>query len=43
MKKLTYIFMAFLLVFLAACSSNETTGKEENAETKVEGKKRNRV
>ncbi|MFB3164726.1 DNA/RNA non-specific endonuclease [Neobacillus sp. 179-J 1A1 HS] len=38
MKKLTYIFMAFLLVFLAACSSNETTGKEENAETKIEGK-----
>ncbi|WHY01329.1 DNA/RNA non-specific endonuclease [Neobacillus sp. DY30] len=40
MKKLTYIFMAFLLVFLAACSSNETTGKEENAETKIEGKKK---
>lgn len=34
MKKLTYLFMAFLLVFLAACSSNETTSKEENAETK---------
>ncbi|WP_223596242.1 DNA/RNA non-specific endonuclease [Neobacillus bataviensis] len=31
MKKLTYLFMAFLLVFLAACSSNETTTKEENA------------
>ncbi|MEH7417379.1 DNA/RNA non-specific endonuclease [Neobacillus drentensis] len=30
MKKLTYLFMAFLLVFLAACSSNETTSKEEN-------------
>ncbi|WP_042458765.1 DNA/RNA non-specific endonuclease [Neobacillus dielmonensis] len=29
MKKLTYLFMAFLLVFLAACSSNETTSKEE--------------
>ncbi|MCQ6281084.1 DNA/RNA non-specific endonuclease [Bacillus sp. EB600] len=29
MKKLTYLFMAFLLVFLAACSSNETTRKEE--------------
>jgi uncharacterized lipoprotein len=43
MKKLTYIFMAFLLVFLAACSTNETTGKEENAETKIEEKKRNRV
>lgn len=40
MKKFTYIFMAFLLVFLAACSSNETTGKEENAETKIEGKKK---
>ncbi|MCM3570629.1 DNA/RNA non-specific endonuclease [Neobacillus mesonae] len=34
MKKLTYLFMAFLLVFLAACSSNETTSKGENAETK---------
>ncbi|MDQ0975882.1 hypothetical protein QFZ31_005760 [Neobacillus niacini] len=40
MKKITYMFMAFLLVFLAACSSNETTGKEENAETKIEGKKK---
>ncbi|WP_462413603.1 DNA/RNA non-specific endonuclease [Neobacillus sp. Marseille-QA0830] len=29
MKKLTYLFMAFLLVFLAACSANETTSKEE--------------
>ena len=29
MKKLTYLFMTFLLVFLAACSSNETTSKEE--------------
>ncbi|MGG3471308.1 DNA/RNA non-specific endonuclease [Neobacillus pocheonensis] len=29
MKKLTYLFMAFLLVFLASCSSNETTSKEE--------------
>ena len=40
MKKLTYLFMAFLLVFLAACSSNETTSKEENAETKKEEKKK---
>lgn len=40
MKKLTYIFMVFLLVFLAACSSNEATGKEENAETKIEVKKK---
>ncbi|MBM7656227.1 DNA/RNA non-specific endonuclease [Neobacillus cucumis] len=32
MKKLTYLFIAFLLVFLAACSSNETTSKEENAQ-----------
>jgi hypothetical protein len=32
MKKLTYLFMVFLLVFLAACSSNETTSKEENAQ-----------
>jgi len=31
MKKLTYLFMAFLLVFLSACSSNETTSQEENA------------
>ncbi|WHY64688.1 DNA/RNA non-specific endonuclease [Neobacillus sp. SuZ13] len=29
MKKLTYIFMAFLLVFLAACSSNETNNTQE--------------
>ncbi|MCM3724599.1 DNA/RNA non-specific endonuclease [Neobacillus cucumis] len=29
MKKLTYLFMVFLLVFLAACTSNETTSKEE--------------
>lgn len=29
MKKLTYLFMAFLLVFLAACSSSDTTSKEE--------------
>jgi len=29
MKRLTYLFMAFLLVFLAACSSNESTSKEE--------------
>jgi hypothetical protein len=36
MKKLTYLFMTFLLVFLAACSSNELTSKEENAETKKE-------
>ncbi|MFB3167461.1 DNA/RNA non-specific endonuclease [Neobacillus sp. 179-C4.2 HS] len=40
MKKLTYIFIAFLLVFLAACSSNETTGKEENAEKKIEEKQK---
>ncbi|NYE09628.1 hypothetical protein F4694_006531 [Bacillus niacini] len=40
MKKLTYIFMAFLLVFLAACSSNETTGKEDNAEKKIEEKQK---
>ena len=29
MKKLTYLFMVFLLVFLAACSSSDTTSKEE--------------
>jgi membrane protein involved in colicin uptake len=40
MKKLTYLFMAFLLVFLAACSSNEATSKEENAETRKEEKKK---
>jgi hypothetical protein len=31
--------MVFLLVFLAACSSNETTSKEGNAETKKVEKK----
>jgi hypothetical protein len=40
MKKLIYLFMAFLLGSLAACSSNETTSKEENAETKKEEKKK---
>ena len=40
MKKFTYLFMAFLLVFLAACSSNESTSKEDNAETKNEEKKK---
>ncbi|WP_342433465.1 hypothetical protein [Neobacillus sp. FSL H8-0543] len=39
MKKLTYLFMAFLLAFLAACSSTETTSKEGKAETKKEEKK----
>ncbi|MFC0188620.1 hypothetical protein ACFFJY_10005 [Fictibacillus aquaticus] len=33
MKKITYLFLVFLLVFLAACSSSETTSKEANAET----------
>ncbi|MFD0051504.1 DNA/RNA non-specific endonuclease [Actinomycetes bacterium NPDC127524] len=42
MKKLTYLFMAFLLVFLAACSSNETNSKEEKIKinrTQEESKK----